>query len=352
MQNKTIKPSLCCAIALMMCLNLHAEDPTGRVEPLSRIVFGSCIKQDLPTPIFHTMSVPTPELLLFTGDNIYGDTDDMPTLRTKYNKLAANPAFASLRNSSPVLATWDDHDYGVNDGGADFAKRDESQKEFLDFWGIPQQSPLRNRVGVYNAKMFGPVGQRTQVIMLDTRYFRSTLKTGDRRVGGPYVPDSEPTKTMLGDQQWQWLKEQLQQPADVRLIVSSIQFVASSAGQECWANFPLQRQRMLDLIASTHAGGVLFISGDRHWSEISAVTPDNGYSIVDVTCSSLNQIHARGTPTANDFRISETFHRENFGVLTIDWQNPDPSIHISIRDIEGTPRIKKNLRLSDLIFDN
>ncbi len=295
------------------------------------------------------MSTSKPQLLLFTGDNIYGDTDDMSMLRAKYNKLARNPAFASLRNSCPVLATWDDHDYGVNDGGADYAQRDESQTEFLDFWQIPPQSPLRKRRGVYDAKMFGPVGQRTQIILLDTRYFRSALKKGDRRVGGPYVPDDTPTKTMLGDQQWQWLKKQLQQPAELRLIVSSIQFVASSAGQECWANLPQQRQQMLDLIQSTRASGVLFISGDRHWSEISAVTPEGGYAMVDVTCSSLNQLHPRGTPTTNDFRISKTYHRENFGVLSVDWQDSDPPIHISIQDIEGSPQIEKTIRLSELV---
>ncbi|QDT03786.1 Alkaline phosphatase D precursor [Rubripirellula lacrimiformis] len=348
MQNTKIKPWLCGVAVLMTCSALHAEAPSSRAEPLSRIVFGSCIKQDQPTPIFQPMLAAKPELLLFTGDNIYGDTDDMPTLRAKYDKLARNPSFAALRNACPVLATWDDHDYGANDGGADYAKREESQTEFLEFWQTPQQSPLRKRSGVYDAKIFGPAGQRTQVILLDTRYFRSALKTGDRRVGGPYVPDDTPTKTMLGDQQWQWLKVQLQQPAQLRLIVSSIQFVASSAGQECWANLPLQRKQMMDLVQSTRATGVLLISGDRHWSEISSVTPDGGYPMIDVTCSSLNQLHARGTPTENDFRISNTYHRENFGILSVDWQDSDPLVQISVRDIEGKPRIEKTIRLSEL----
>ncbi|QDT11815.1 alkaline phosphatase D family protein [Planctomycetes bacterium K23_9] len=349
MQYKTIKLWAVLAVALCHTSQVAGEEQQGKQRPISRVVFGSCIKQDQPTPIFFTMHAARPDLLLFTGDNIYADTNDMSVLRTKYEKLAANPDFRRLRQSCPVRATWDDHDFGINDGGADFAERSDSQKEFVRFWDLPAQSPIRQRPGVYDVSVFGPAGKRTQVIMLDTRYFRSKLKAGKPRVGGRYVPDDDDRKTMLGADQWKWLAEQLRQPAEVRLIVSSIQFAASSAGQECWANLPGERQRLIDLIRSTEAKGVVLMSGDRHWSEFSAITQDVPYPIYDVTCSSLNQLHKRGTPTENAFRVSETtYHRENFGVLTIAWDESDPAIQISIRDIEGTPRIEKDLRLSEL----
>ena len=318
-------------------------------EPVSRVLFGSCIKQDRPISIFHTMASQRPDLLLFTGDNIYADTDDMNVMREKYAALAARREFQALRERCPILATWDDHDYGVNDGGADFPKRAESQKNFLDFWQVPENSPRRSQAGIYDAKVLGPKGKRLQIIMLDTRYFRSPLKKGERRVGGPYYPDDDPTKTMLGEAQWQWLEQQLKRPAEIRVIVSSIQFAPSAAGQECWANLPLERQRMLQLITETKANGVIVISGDRHWSELSAITEEVPYPIYDWTCSSLNQNHSRGTPTENSFRIDETtYHHENYGVVAIDWKAGDPSIAISVRDIEGRPRIEKQINLSEL----
>ncbi len=320
-------------------------------QPVSRIVFGSCIKQDLPIPILYTMRKEKPDLLLFIGDNIYADTEDMDLMRAKYAKLAANKEFQSLRGSCPTMATWDDHDYGVNDGGADYAKRVDSQTEFLDFWQVPQDSPRRSRQGVYDARSFGPAGKRLQVIVLDTRYHRSPLRTGSRRVGGPYYPDQDESKTMLGDAQWQWLEQQLRQPAELRLIVSSIQFAASAAGQETWANLPSERQRLLALIRTTKAAGVFVVSGDRHWSELSRLDDGAEYPIYDLTSSSFNQIHQRGTPTENLHRISDTtYHRENYGLIKIDWQMPDPQVTMQIKDIEGGVRIEQRFLASQLKF--
>ena len=344
-----LKPLLLAAsIVIPAAPSALAADPIHS-SAVTRVVFGSCIKQDQPAPIFSAMAAERAQLLLFTGDNIYADTEDMTLMRNKYQTLSDNPGFASLIDSCTVMATWDDHDFGVNDGGADYPQREASQQQFLDFWHVPADSPLRQRPGVYDARIFGPAGKRLQVILLDTRFFRSPLKKGERRVGGPYYPDDDADKTMLGDAQWRWLGEQLRQPAEVRLIVSSIQFVAQDAGQECWANLPLERERMLSLIRDTKAGGVVFISGDRHWSEVSASVEKTPYPIYDITCSSLNQLHQRGTPTDNRYRVSQTtYHRENYGLLTIDWQPDDPIVTFQIRDLERNPVIEQTLTLSDL----
>ena len=161
--------------------NTSAELP-GSNQVLRKIIFGSCIKQDLPTPIFYTMAGEFPDLILFLGDNIYADTEDMTEMRAKYDRLEANADFCRLRSEFPIMATWDDHDFGVNDGGAEFPQREASEQEFMRFWKVPSQSPIRARPGVYDAKIFGPEGQRVQVIMLDTRYFRSPLKKGEKEL--------------------------------------------------------------------------------------------------------------------------------------------------------------------------
>ena len=311
-------------------------------NPLRRIMFGSCIKQMHPAPILGTIAKQHPDLFIFLGDNIYGDTDDMAVMRAKYKRLGELPGFKALRDSTPILATWDDHDYGRNDAGADYPHRGASQREFLKFWNEPKDSPLWKRPGIYTSRMFGPAGKRTQIILLDTRYFRSPLKKRDqRRVGGVWEPDSDPNKTMLGETQWKWLEGELRKPAEVRVVASSIQFVAEDAGQETWSNLPAERQKMIDLLRKTKANGVMFISGDRHWSELSTISPDGMEPVFDLTSSSLNQIHARGTPTKNKFRsIQATYHKPNFGVIEIDWRSPTPKVRLQIRDESNEVQIE------------
>src|SRR5262249_8359183 len=179
------------------------------------------------------------------------------------DQLAAVPGWQKLKQTCPVYATWDDHDYGENDAGAEYPRKVESQKLFLDFFGEPADSPRRKREGVYDARVFGPADQRVQVILLDTRYFRGPLKKKAKSAPseGPYVPNTDKTSTMLGEAQWKWLEEQLRVPARVRLLVSSIQVVAEDHGHEKWANLPHERERLFKLLKDTRAAGVVLLSG-------------------------------------------------------------------------------------------
>lgn len=326
----------------------RAAEP-GSEAPVAQLLFGSCIQQDRPIPILQTMLIHNPQLVVFLGDNIYADTSDMGVMQMKYATLAANEDFAALREASSILATWDDHDYGRNDSGKDYPQREAAEQLFLDFWGDAADSPRRQRPGVYDAHLFGPPEKRLQVILLDTRYFRSPLKQGEKRVGGPHVPDDDPEKTLLGEAQWQWLEAQLREPAEIRVIASSIQCVASDAGQETWSNLPRERDRLFRLIRDTGAGGVVIISGDRHWAELSVARDGVPYPLYDLTSSSFNQLHPRGTPTENRFRaLEQTYHRENFGVISVDWEQPDPTISLQVRDMHNQVRIEQRVRLSEL----
>ncbi len=323
---------------------LELRTKPSKEKVISRVAFGSCIQQDLELPIFATILNEKPELMLFLGDNIYADTSDLPTLRTKYAKLDGKPEFQRLVQTTRVMATWDDHDYGKNDGGADFNFRDISKNEFLNFWNEPLNSPRRLSPGVYDVQVFGPPGKRLQVILLDTRYFRSPLKQGVKRVGGAYVPDVDEQKTMLGEDQWAWLEQQLMQPADVRLLVSSIQCIPSDAGQETWSNFPHERQRLLNLIERTQAKGMVILSGDRHWSELSVLKRAGHEPLYELTSSSFNQEHARGTPTDNPYRaVPNTYHKPNYGWIDITWLDEATQVSLQIRDLTGNRQLEKSL---------
>lgn len=319
--------------------------------PLKEIVFGSCLDMTDHPMLDRTLALPM-DLFIFMGDNIYADTQDMAVMEAKYDALKTSRFFRGVRSRVPVLATWDDHDFGGNDAGASFPMRRESQREFLDWLDVPEDSPRRQREGIYGAHLFGPPDQRVQVILLDTRYFRSPLARVPKEralLGGPYVPSDDPNATMLGEAQWQWFEAQLRQPAKLRLIISSIQFVGEFGGSEAWANLPLEKKRLLDLIAETRAGGVIFLSGDRHWCELSRMDGPLGYPLYDLTASAMTQVHKRGTPTINRFRFLEkTYHQPNVGRLRIDWGAADPLLKLEILDVEGTVQIEHVIKLSEL----
>ena len=323
----------------------HAQTRGKPNQVMTRIAFGSCANQEREQPIWSAISAYRPELFIFAGDNVYGDilngkviTDDsrrMEALKLAYNRAAMNTELTEFRSKVPHLATWDDHDYGKNDAGGDFALKEESQKLFVDFWDLPSNDPRRTRPGIYHAVNFGPAGKRLQVILLDTRYFRSPLKPNDKR--GPsdravYIADDTPEKTMLGSEQWSWLEERLKEPADLRLIVSSIQVVADGHGWERWGNFPRERQRLYDLIRSTKAGRVIFLTGDRHVGAIYKETANAPYPLYDMTASGLTQYFS-GANEPGPNRISPLYGAENFGTIDVDWWAN--TLTLSLRRMNG-----------------
>lgn len=333
--------------------------------PLSRIAFGSCANQDKPQPIWEAVVETKPERFLFLGDNIYADTDDMNLLRKKYALLGEQPGYQLLKKTCPVLATWDDHDYGANDAGAEYPRKKESQQIFLDFFGVGKDDPRRKQEGVYSAQVIGPPGKRVQIILLDGRYFRSPLKKefvpGEPGDGfrGKYSPNTDPKATLLGEAQWRWLEAQLRVPAEVRLIGSGIQVVPDEHGSEMWANLPHERQRLFRLIRETKANGVVFLSGDRHLAEIARLPADHkdgvGYPLYDITSSSLNVPSGNFTPAKtrfsneiNSYRVGLTYFEVNFGNVLIDWAEADPVLRLQVRDEKGGVILQHRLKLSQL----
>ena len=195
-------------LALACLTGLTPGALSAQTAPLTEIAFGSCSDVDEPLPIFQTIADDRPNLFIFTGDNVYADTEDMVVMWSHYARLDAHPGFAALRSQAEVIGTWDDHDYGVNDGGAEYPARREAQDVFMRFFQVPEDSPMRTRDGVYDAHLYGPEGQRVQVILLDTRFFRGPLTRRDPDVDygmpGRYIPSTDASLPLLGEEQWAW----------------------------------------------------------------------------------------------------------------------------------------------------
>lgn len=340
-------------LLLLLASTAQADDP----KVLTKIAFGSCVDQDKPVPIFDTMADAKPELLLMIGDNMYADLDRKvkvtpDVIREKYKLMEKVPGFVKLKATCPMLGTWDDHDYGKNDAGAEWEHKDGAQEAFLDFFGVGKDDPRRKQKGIYHAEIYGTPGKRVQFIMLDTRYFRSPVKKAPfdpKTKVAAYIPNTDPDATVLGAEQWKWLEEQLKKPAEVRFLVSSIQVISDEHPWEKWANFPKEREKLYALLNSTKANAVIILSGDRHMAEISLDTKAIGYPLYDITSSGFNQA-SKGwrAPEANSKRLAGMPFGDNFGFITIDWSGDDPRVGVQIRDEDGDVTGGFKVRLSTL----
>ncbi len=321
-----------------------------------KVAFGSCGHEDHPLPIFNDIVAHEPDVFIFLGDNIYGDTYEMDTLKAKYNRLASKPSFQNLKTNIPLLATWDDHDFGWNDSGRHYPFKNEAKEIFLDFFEEAQDSKRRKRAGIYEAYHYPIEDKIIQIIILDTRTFRDDLqkyngeKKDDHRYfyGLDYTPHTTKDSTFLGAAQWRWLDEELQKKADIRIIASSTQFGIEYNGYEAWANFPHEQKRFIDLIKKNRANGVVFISGDVHYAEISKISPANTYPLYDITASGLSSTWHFATPNNN--RIEGPIMDNHFGLLTISLAGNKNIIKAEIWDINKNQRIEYDIPLAEISF--
>lgn len=321
-----------------------APAPEAMVQ---RIGLTSCIHQWKPIPALEAINRLKPDTMVFLGDNVYLDSrDSSGDFATDYENLRKAPGFQSLVDSARTLAVWDDHDYGLNDAGEEYPRKAETQRLFADFWRLPADSPVRQRPGTYDSVILGPSGRRVQFLLLDTRTFRSPLMSRTEAPRG-YMPDNSPDKTMLGAAQWKWLEEELKKPAEIRIICTSIQFVPEDHRFEKWMNLPRERQRMINLIRSTGANGVIMVSGDRHLSEISMMDAGFGYPLYDLTTSGLNSARADWRlQESNRWRVGSMNYGDSFATIDINWTEADPLIRLQMRDVQGEVVMQQGLRLS------
>ena len=371
---KTLVP-ICFCILLASCSSTNKPQETNQtillaeqaVEPpisglpdhveqrsISRLAFGSCAHQNADQPILDVAAAQRPDLFIWLGDNIYGDTKDMNELQAKYDQLAAKPEFQRLKESSTMLATWDDHDFGWNDAGRHYPFKKASHDIFLNFWEEPVGNPRWERKGIYTSYLYEHESRTLQVILIDNRTFRDNLEWYDGQAVDKeryhyqldYWPNQNPDSTFLGETQWQWLEAQLKQPADLRVIGSGSQFGIEWNGYEAWANVPHEQQKFVDIIKRTKANGVLFISGDVHYAEVSKLEKEGCYPLYDITSSGITSSWDFATPNRN--RIDGPIMQNHFGLLDIDWTNRE--VTARIMDVNGAERIQRTIPFSELAF--
>jgi alkaline phosphatase D len=330
----------------------HKSLTNTKTPSSTRIAFLSCIDQEYQQPLWKNLYAANATAVLLIGDNVYANSGDPDILKRNYDALNAQPFFKMIRKETLVTGTWDDHDYGLNDGGREFKGKKAAQSAFLDFFEVPQDSARRQQEGIYHSVMLGEEGKRIQIILLDTRYFRSPLNKNswiwyylDR-----YDPSESEEQDMLGETQWAWLKQELLKPAEFRIIASSIQFASNNHGFERWEELPKEQARMIQLIKDTQAKGILFISGDRHLSELMKISPKESglsYPLYDLTSSSFNHSLTNYFLPNTPRQEGDTIFTDNFGIIDIQWLD-EPIITLKLQGADPKPYLEKIIYLKDL----
>lgn len=322
--------SLVSLLVLIVCFpySLQSQDVQKEAQ-LTTIALGSCSRQDLPQVMWPYVLNQSPDLWVWLGDNIYGDSEDMAVLKEKYERQKWEPNYQRMQSEMDIIGIWDDHDYGVNDGGKEFRKRTESRDLMFDFLDVPKNHPAWKREGGYQSYVYGTGDRKVKLILLDARYFRDPVK----RVNGRYLPNEQ--GDVLGEAQWDWLEKELtNSDAAVHILASGIQLLPEEHRFEKWANFPAARQRLLDLIARTKPRNAFHLSGDRHIAEISKVEIPGYGPFFDFTSSGLTHSYEAAGDEKNRFRVGKLIGSKNFGLIKLNWKESGVELTFQIRGLE------------------
>ncbi|MEZ4883661.1 MAG: alkaline phosphatase D family protein [Chitinophagales bacterium] len=297
-------------------INMVVPKQPNPSKTVRTIAFGSCNHQYDAQPLWQSINTYHPDLWIWLGDNIYGDSANKDYMEKQYNLQLKVKRYQKLMKSTAIVGIWDDHDYGLNNGGKDFDAKNQNKELMLDFLGVPTNAAVRSREGVYQSYTLGNAGKQVKIILLDSRYFRDDP---NKLLFGGYKPNLE--GTILGEEQWVWLESELQNStAQLHIIGNGIQIIPEEHNYEKWANFPNERQRLFDLIKKTQAKGVILLSGDRHIGEISKLEVEGiEYPIYEFTSSGLTHAYTNFKGEANKYRVGEVASELNFGVLQIKW---------------------------------
>lgn len=321
-------------LAILFWIIATASTAGGAVQ-LNSFAFGSCNHSHLPQPMWSVINAHQPDLFLWTGDVVYADTIDTAVMREKYQQQLTQPDYQKFRFNTPVIGIWDDHDYGVNNGGKDNPIKSYGQKIFLDFLNEPENSDRRKQEGIYTSHTYG-VGERSvKYILLDTRYHRDRPGMGRADI--------------LGRKQWHWLEEEIKNStASVNFIVSGFSVLSQKMPfAEEWNDFKWPRKKLFNLIRKYKLPGVVFLTGDRHFSSHLAETV-SGQEYHEFMSSGLTH-YLKRKRVSQIFRFyygtENSYFGLNFSLINIHWDRTPLQLTYRVYDTENTKRVEKTLSL-------
>lgn len=268
--------------------------------------------------IFETMAKERSAFMLWLGDAWYTREVDYYSEWGLWNRASHDRAMPVLQNflkAMPQLATWDDHDYGPNDIGSSYILKEASRKVFNSYFCNPSSG--ENGQGIYTMTTWGDA----DIFITDDRWWRSADRTKDSVDGKP-----NPGKRMLGKQQMEWLKNSLlYSSATFKIITVGSQVLNPVSPFDKWRDFPAEYDELMSFLKEYNVTGVLFLTGDRHHSEIIKVERPGTYPLYDITVSPLTSgSHQFGDAEQNNpYRVFGLAGKQNYGKFSFSgpWGN-------------------------------
>lgn len=288
--------------------------------------------------ILSAMAETKADFSLWLGDNVYlreADHSSEYGIKYRYSKQFAHPLLNKLLSMRPNYATWDDHDFGPNDGDRNYSLKDITTECFMNYW--PNRFMANNKAssGIYQKFQVADC----EFFLLDDRTFRSPDEYPDSLSG------KSTSKSFLGYQQMQWLKESLKaSDGSFKIIVCGSQVLNKMTDKECFYHYKEEWNQLIDFIRDAKIEGVVFLSGDRHFSEIIRYKSPGMYTLYDITCSPLTSgIHSiAGKPEMdNPDRVEGSYFAEqNFGRISMTGEKGKRRLQIEWLDKSGQARWK------------
>lgn len=303
------------AALLLLSIDTRAQD-----ELVTKIAVLGCHNQGQPAPAIPYFSEKLqPDYSIWIGDNVYADTETDPQhIQRQLVVLENKDGFKELRENSKFLVTWDDHDFGLNDAGKTYVFKEESKQIHRKFWQLEAKIPS-GQDGIYYAQMEKqPNGKTIQFIMLDGRFNRD---------------DPGPNADALGENQWKFLEAELKKPADLRFILCGYQVLLKKPTRwEAWIKLGKSRERLFNLIKSTKAENIVFVTGDQHYVEVLYSPSNVDYKTFEIMAAGINKNEVPGIATNRAMKADKTIH--SAPLIEVHWTS-DPFIHFKNYDVEN-----------------
>lgn len=286
-------------------------------KELQKIAFGSCNNQYHAQPLWKDMILERPDLFIWAGDNIYANTKDPARIKAGYDRQNAHPDYSYFKSITPIIGTWDDHDFGFNNATGIFSKKIESQNHFLDFIGEPVSSSRRKQNGIYTSYEYGNGERKIKIILLDNRYFKGL----------------DPKAPLLGEEQWQWFESELRNSsASLHFIVSGLSvFSPALPISEEWADHSGELNRFRKILNEYKSKRPVVLSGDKHFASIF-----KRHDHLEFLSSGMTHTLPVGVRKIAGAGLPNAFFGLNYGMIEIAWESLRPVLTMTIRNRNGS----------------
>ncbi len=309
------------------------DDAASRVT----IAIGSCAREDAGTATcWERLRQIKPDTLLLLGDTPYIDSTKLDVQRRRYQEFAAVPSFAALVRDCPLYSTWDDHDFGKNDTDGVLKGKENSLRAFHEYHPGAETFG-ENGAGLYTSFRQGPV----EVFVLDTRWFAGTEAS----------PFDASKKSLLGKQQWEWLKRGLaSSTASFKLIACGMIWndAVRPGKTDYWGAYPWERDALFRFIGENGIANCVLIGGDIHRSRVirHESTALAGYDLMELISSPMHNGIIQTANVAHPGLIKDMGEPHTFLLMTADstvtpptldavFMNGAGKVHFEMRVVAG-----------------